>query len=61
MITASIVTCPVCQSVYERRTVWISSRDSGEKRCDVCGALMEIWNGPKLPIYQLVKRGKRDS
>ncbi len=59
MNSASIVTCGVCGSVYERRTVWISSRDAGEKRCEVCGELLEAWNGPKLPIFKLVKRGNR--
>lgn len=61
MINASTISCEVCCSVYERRTVWISSRDKGEKRCEVCGALLEIWNGPRLPIFRLLKRGSRPS
>lgn len=59
MSDTSTVTCSVCRSVYERRTVWISSRDAGEKRCEICGALLEAWNGPKLPLFRLLKRGRR--
>jgi ribosomal protein S27E len=58
MDTKTTITCRVCGSVYVRRYERVNVPDKGEKHCEVCGELLESWDGSRIPIFKLVKRGK---
>jgi hypothetical protein len=55
--STSTTTCRVCHSVYLRRAERVNFRGRGEKICEVCGELLERWEGRHLPTFKLVKRG----
>ena len=50
-------TCKVCHSVYLRRADRVNFRGKDEKICEVCGEVVEGWDGGRLPTFKLVKRG----
>jgi ribosomal protein S27E len=55
---ATAVTCKICGSVYLRRAERVNFRGKDEKNCEVCGELLESWDGRRLPTFKLVKRGE---
>ena len=55
--SATTITCNVCNSVYLRRSERVNFRGKGEKICEVCGEVLERWDGKRLPTFTLVKRG----
>ena len=58
MSVARTIACKICDSVYVRRSDKVDSRRKGEKNCEVCGELLESWNGSRIPNFKLVERGE---
>jgi transcription elongation factor Elf1 len=58
MDTKTTITCKVCGSRYVRRYETVNVPDKGEKHCEVCGELLESWDGSRIPTFRLVMRGK---
>ena len=54
---ATTITCKVCNSIYLRRADRVNFRGKDEKICEVCGEVVERWDGKRLPTFKLVKRG----
>jgi hypothetical protein len=52
------ITCEICGSVYVRGAERVNFRGKDEKNCEVCGELLESWNGRRTPTFKLVKRGE---
>ena len=55
--SATTITCGICDSIYLRRAERVNFRGKDEKICEVCGELLERWEGRHLPTFKLVKRG----
>lgn len=49
------VTCD-CGAVYERGEAKLPVRDKDSYPCGVCGAILEEWNGSRIPTFTLIKR-----
>ena len=55
---ATTISCATCGSVYVRRAERVNFRGKDEKNCEVCGELLESWDGRRTPTFKLVKRGE---
>jgi hypothetical protein len=51
------ITCKVCDSVYLRRANPVNIRGKDGKIREVCGEVVEGWEGKRQPTFKLVKRG----
>jgi hypothetical protein len=40
------------------RSERVNFRGKDEKNCEVCGELLESWDGRRTPTFKLVKRGE---
>jgi hypothetical protein len=56
-VTTACHICEDCGSAYERTTEKLIWRDTDEYKCEVCGKVLEAWNGSRVPRFRLVKRG----
>jgi hypothetical protein len=48
------ITCQ-CGAVYERTEKKLTHIDSNSFDCRCCGITLETWNGPRVPIFTLIR------